>query len=237
MVLRERAANRAMLDDVDEAIDSIAAHVARKQERARRHETMLAIVAAALLLQRKLAGTIASHRQEARLASADRLTRELQVAGIDVDHHMLRGAALSHALDVAHAEAAASSLSSAWQSAAVASVGRDAEQTAAIRRIDRTRTVIRSRVDRTAATEIASAYNDEHVAALARVSDAYDDVASAIQAAGLVLVWDAVLDRRTCDHCDQRHGSIIEPGEEPPGHPMCRCIAILDVAVAARAAA
>lgn len=68
---------------------------------------------------------------------------------------------------------------------------------------------------------------------------------SAINNAGLNKMWVAVLDKHTCSHCANLHGTIIGPGKQfpvnagatklkvymgkllgPPRHPNCRCILV-----------
>jgi len=50
----------------------------------------------------------------------------------------------------------------------------------------------------------------------------------------LRLIWDAVVDARTCTQCGLLHGKTVVPGEEfddgvtePPLHPFCRCAVLM----------
>lgn len=120
--------------------------------------------------------------------------------------------------DAAAAHAAASSWSAAWATAATALVlaEEDAGRTPLV--------AVRARVgslERIAATETASAFNDER-------RRAYHDLAKSSIAPELVKVWCALLDRKTCAFCFGKDGQIKGVGESfgatPPVHPNCRCI-------------
>jgi hypothetical protein len=72
-----------------------------------------------------------------------------------------------------------------------------------------------------AATETAQAFNLERDRAARQVA--------AEQGVVLWKVWDSVLDRRTCQTCEQMHGRAVPASEDfsegrPGGvHPLCRC--------------
>lgn len=76
-----------------------------------------------------------------------------------------------------------------------------------------------SRLIQIAVTENANAYNLEH-------RQTVIDTAAGL---GLVEVWDATLDQRTCELCESMDGAITVDGIFPdslvPGavHPYCRC--------------
>lgn len=215
---------------VDEAVDSVVAKLAREREQEhKRHEVMLLVLAAAALLQSKLSSIIATHRQDARVAAAKRLHVELGAVGVTVAPHLLVVPGRAHALDVAHAESASQSLAAAWQASAVAAAARQPDAQNPYRAIDRTRVVVRYRVDRTAATEIASAYNDEHSRALRDAAERDPELLSALDAGEVVRIWSAYLDRRTCAECAARDGTELSRSEiGPPAHPLCRCVAYLE---------
>lgn len=81
------------------------------------------------------------------------------------------------------------------------------------------------RVDLTATTEVAEAYNTARDRAL-------DETLwrSPAIAGQLFKVWDATLDKRTCGTCEHAHGTIVLADEDFPDgvpgrvHPRCRCI-------------
>jgi hypothetical protein len=120
--------------------------------------------------------------------------------------------------DAAAAHAAASSLSAAWSRSATAMALGDEPGDDALRLAGR---MLSRRLERTAATETASAFNDErrHV---------YRDIARSPLADETVKVWSAVLDRRTCSFCFGKDGQVRAMHESfgavPPVHPNCRCI-------------
>jgi len=80
-------------------------------------------------------------------------------------------------------------------------------------------------VSRTAATETATAFNEEHLDALEPLSD-YD------WAPGLFKVWSALLDGRVCQRCFENDGEAVpvnaafRSGDDIPLHPYCRCIPV-----------
>jgi hypothetical protein len=237
LVLQEKAARKDLYDAVDEAVDSLVADMARKPRVGHRTALLLLVLGAGSALQRKLAASLAEHRQAARAAAANRLHAELRAAGISIDRRAMEYVAARAAVDAAHAEGAAASLAAAWQSSAVAAVRKHPDESTPYRAIDKTRAAAKPRLDRTARNEIASAYNEEHAQALRDLAEHDAALAAALEAAQVVRVWDAILDRRTCSACDARHGEVIEPGDvDPPLHVGCRCIAILEPR-AARAAA
>ena len=76
-------------------------------------------------------------------------------------------------------------------------------------------------LERIAATETASAFNDER-------RRACEDLAKSSLAPELFRVWSAVLDRKTCAFCFGKDGQVRALhesfGASPPVHPNCRCI-------------
>lgn len=226
-----------MSGSVDETVDAVVAQLARKHDRQRRVATMLLILGAAAMLRRKLSAAITSHRQAARNAAVIRLRAELAAAGVGVEAGRLVVPSRGLDVDSAHAESAAASLAAAWQASAIAATARMQDGGNPYRAVDKTRASTIHRINRTATNEVASAYNDEHGRALKEAADRDPELAAALEANRVVRVWDAVLDRRTCEECDMRDGRIIDAGDEdPPLHVGCRCITTIDV-VSARAAA
>jgi hypothetical protein len=120
--------------------------------------------------------------------------------------------------DIAAAHSAAASLSSAWSRTASAMAVGDEPADDALRLAGR---VLDRRLERTAATETAGAFNDER----RRV---YRDIARSPLASEAGKVWSAVLDRKTCGYCFHKDGQVRALHESfgalPPVHPNCRCL-------------
>lgn len=107
--------------------------------------------------------------------------------------------------DFARARRAADSYASAWYAEASATDAATATKALA------------HRVERIAATESSGAFSAGRTAVLRRSGGRY------------ARVWDATLDRRTCETCYAAHGEVAPPGQAfsagEPGevHPFCRC--------------
>lgn len=83
-------------------------------------------------------------------------------------------------------------------------------------------------IRRIAVTEAAEAHNAE----AKRLYEAlHADVRDIIS-----IEWSAVLDKRTCDACESRHGHRVD-SDYPPLHAQCRCVAVPVRRYAARRAA
>jgi hypothetical protein len=119
--------------------------------------------------------------------------------------------------DAAAAHSAAGSLASSWGTRATAMVMDEAEPLHPFRTSARD-----ARLERTAATETASAFNDERRRIIVQGFDDDD------RAASFVKVWSALLDRGTCRECFGKDGEVKKLDEgfgvTPPVHPHCRCI-------------
>lgn len=80
------------------------------------------------------------------------------------------------------------------------------------------------RVELAATTEVAEAFNVARERALAETLWQHPSLAYE-----LFKVWDATLDKRTCEVCGGAHGTIVRIGEPFPDgvpgqvHPRCRC--------------
>lgn len=166
---------------------------------------------AAPRIQRALADALTEARTGARQSARDSLG-SVPTAG----DHPLSGRGEHD--DVA-AHAAASSWSAAWAMAAMALVLTDEDPSRAPVAAARARA---GSLERAAATETSSAFNDER----RRI---YGDLAKSSLAPELFKVWSAVLDRRTCAFCFGKDGQVRAlhesfGGETPPVHPYCRCV-------------
>lgn len=162
-------------------------------------------------VQRALEEAIAEARVDARIAGRDLLVGAYSVASpaplSGRDEH-----------DAAAAHTASSSWSAAWASAATALVLSGDDPARVLEAAARARS---SRLGVIAATETASAFNDER-------RRAFDDLAKSSLAPELFQVWSAVLDRKTCSFCFGKDGQMRALhesfGDAPPVHPSCRCI-------------
>jgi hypothetical protein len=133
--------------------------------------------------------------------------------------------------DGAAADAAAKAFAAAWLTATLEAMTAD-EVGDPIAAMQSAAEAQGYRLDRTAATEVARAFNDEREAIAA--DQAEQAAAAAAEGRGWLLlplkVWLADLDRNTCKRCADLHGTtrplgFAFPGDEVPGHmhPLCRC--------------
>ena len=221
LLLRERAARA----DIDQSARAATAQVGDDIGRRRsqgRAAALAAIVVAARALAPRIQADIARNRQAARAAASTRLGAELGAAGVALAAMGPTHAARAHE-DDALAESAAASLAAQWRTILMASVLRAARKDEdAATALRKAAPAMDCRVERTAATEIAYAYNDEHARALEEAQQREPGLFAGIQ---IVRVWSAVLDRRTCIECADRDGRVVE-GDDPPLHPLCRCVSV-----------
>jgi len=200
-------AQAAVAGPIERATASVAHTVGADQERV----ALAAIRRAAPLVQKALEGALLDGRTYARGAGRRLLEQELSLASPGLlsgrDEH-----------DAASAHAASSSWSAGWSTTATALVMSDGEPAHAPIAAAQART---PRLDVIAATETASAFNDER-------RRAFDDLGHSSLAPELYKVWSAVLDRKTCAFCVGKDGQVRglheSFGVTPPVHPNCRCI-------------
>jgi hypothetical protein len=166
---------------------------------------------AAPRIQRALEDALVWARSDARTSGRDSLRGALAMA----DAHPLSG---RDEHDTLAAHSAAGAWTAAWATTATALVLADEDPSRAPITAARARA---PSLERIAATETASAFNDER-------RRAYGDLAKSSLAPELFKVWSAVLDRRTCAFCFGKDGQVRALhesfGETPPVHPNCRCI-------------
>jgi hypothetical protein len=120
--------------------------------------------------------------------------------------------------DAAASHTTAGSYAAAWGAAAMATIlARDETNEGSLAK-GFSHAPLDYRLRRIAATESASAFNDERARGMRATHD---------PEAGVFKVWSAVLDRRTCGLCFDKDGRTIELhasfGETPPVHVCCRC--------------
>ncbi len=211
MVRAERVALGVLRATVGPLIDQAAASVAHAPAYDRERAALAIVRRTAGRMQGALERALVEVRRVARAASRRTVEGELAAGAVSPldgrDEH-----------DAAAAHATASSLSAAWSRSASSTVLGDEPADDALRLAGQ---MLARRLERAAATETASAFNDErrHV---------YRDIARSPLADETVKVWSAVLDRKTCAFCFGKDGQVRAMHESfgavPPVHPNCRCI-------------
>lgn len=236
LLLAADRARAAMTRAADQAIAG-AAHELRQRRRAdeQRVAPLLVLIAAARKMSEVLSGAILIGRKEARGLAASRLGAELRMAGVGSETGSPALLAAAHGArmqsDLAEAGIAADALAGQWRGLAARAVlvaRRKGEDVPGA--VSATRDAMLPRIERTAETESARAYNDEH-AERARDMVARGD----LDPDAVLREWSAEID--ACERCwpldgerariDESFSSGLEPGEV---HPRCRCV---DVIVAA----
>jgi hypothetical protein len=211
LIRAERAAVDALRATVDPLVEQAAAAVGHAPASDRERVALSAVRRTASRMQGALERAIAELRRVARGAARRTIENELAAGPLTPldgrEEH-----------DVAAAHSAAASLSSAWSRSASAMALGDEPGDDAFRLAGR---ALAKRLERTAATETSSAFNDER----RRV---YRDIARSPLADEYVKVWSAVLDRKTCALCFGKDGQVRRLHESfgawPPVHPNCRCL-------------
>lgn len=194
-----------------------------------------AIRRGAAALKAGLGESILSGRDRGREAAAMQLDAELTVLRRELVRHGFSdgpdaparstGGAAS---DRASAEAAGASLAAAWHLSAVAAVTEweRAETRSLPPMLAKTATAMAPRVARTATTEVAVAFNDEHEDGTDEIAEKHSD---AEWLPAVLKLWNALLDR-ACPVCAGHDGEITVigvgfSGGDVPGsvHARCRC--------------
>lgn len=229
LLARDRV-ERTLTRAADAAVAS-AAHEVRAGRRKSRAPVLLALIAAGRLMSAGLATAIEAGRKEARGLAARRLGAELRAVGAEASTGSPGLLAAAHlermGVDAAEAAISADSLAAQWRGLAtrVAMVAqREGEDVATA--VSGTRVPLGPRIARTAATEAARAYNDEHEHRLR------DLVASGdVDPEHLMREWCAMLD--ACSLCWPYDGERVglldsfSGGEPGTMHPRCACTAIV----------
>lgn len=209
----EKQSLRGVKQIVRRATDIIAAEAAR-----------VGVASAAAAVRRQAPSTQASigteliqSKREARAAGRGALESELE--------RPLRAPIHGAEDDAAAAFVAAAGITAAWGSAALQAVAAEAP-------LGRIASAVAPNIERTVATEVGRAFNDERDGILVNFGldglDGGGDEPSVTKPRGMYKVWSAVLDGKTCSRCFAADGETIElhkafaaPG--PPLHPRCRC--------------
>lgn len=172
------------------------------------------------MLQANVGNALLNGRYDARDEGRDRLESELE--------HAFPFSLTTADLDAAAAFVAASAVTASWGSSALSRIAAESSFIGVVKDVE-------PAVQRTVATEVARAFNDERDRILIDLGDmggigGLDTGRTDTRAAGMYKVWSAVLDGVTCQRCFAADGQVIElhqsfkSGEAPPLHPNCRCI-------------
>jgi hypothetical protein len=196
---------------VEPHVERAASSMAHAPQGDKQRIALATVRRAAPRIQRALEEALVQARAGARASGRDSLGGTVAVG----DVHPLSG---RDEHDVVAAHSAAGAWSAAWATAATALVLADEDPNRAPVAAARARA---SSLERIAATETASAFNDER-------RRAYGDLAKSSLGSELFKVWNAVLDRRTCALCFGKDGQVRALhesfGDTPPVHPNCRCV-------------
>lgn len=249
----EEATRRRINAAVAQGIDNAVARVAekRKEERQRR-AAMLALL---LMIGPAMVGMVRSAilqgRRGARQVATKRLQTELAAAGVALTAHdlgamrplVVASQADRHDDDGVHAQASAESLVTQWRGLAIytmAMATRNGDDEVAA--LAKTKRLMATRIVRTAASETAHAYNDEHHHALQDAIRYDDRIERELAEAEIVAEWSALID--ACEMCWPHHGEQVAIGDSYRGgafpgsmHPHCRCTEIYTTARLGRLAA
>lgn len=228
---------------VSEHVDAAASELARrhKAERERTAAFLTLLLMRARQMVPSVKSAIVAGRTGARQAAVVRVTDELRAAGVDPTsvHQVATRPLVSAAKadreheDELHAQGSAESLASQWRGVAIAAtalaIRKDRDPVKALSDSAR---VIRPRIERTASTETALAYSDEHEHAVLDAIRYDSEFAEQLTELRVMQEWSAMID--ACPNCWPLDGVRVGIGESFPGgaypgamHPRCRCIAVL----------
>jgi hypothetical protein len=199
---------------------------AASAEVAKKREDRAVLLGALVLLGRRLGDqltdAIARGRAEARNAARRRLREEL--SGVGVVYTMstpaiAQAGAKAADVDVQEARIAADSLVAQWRALELAAA-REGESERFYRSMG-------ARIARTAQTETARAYNEEHRTVVREMSRVDPELGQRVQRE-----WSAMID--ACSHCWGHDGERVgldenfDGGDEPGSmHPRCQCLEYL----------
>jgi hypothetical protein len=212
---------------VGSSVDDAVAEMGRRSD-VRKAAGLVALLALSQRLSTRARGALLEGRQNARLAGARRLSVELGAVGVVLV--LARHDAFSrHDEDDAYATTAADALSVAWRGLAFAALSsairNDTDPAKALAKTGRP---LLPSIDRTASTETARAFNDEHRRALKEATERDERIAVQLRLTRVLREWNAMLD--ACGRCRPHDGErvayddVFSGGDEPGGmHPRCMC--------------
>lgn len=183
-----------------------------------------AAMAGAVLAARSDARETSRQRTEAELAHLRTLLRRDGYDGADLPSDPEPGDS-EH--DSIAAGSAASSVSSRWATAALAAtLAWEADPSGSLAyAIRRTAAGAAPQLETVAATEVSTAFNEEH-------DDGLEQLSEYPWSAGVFKVWSAILDGRVCNRCYEQDGQTVpvdkpwKDGASQPMHPRCRCMEV-----------
>lgn len=241
LLLADRSAKRKVAAAVKQHADKAAADAEKQRDGERKAALLLILLHRSKAMAADVRQAILEARREARETARARLNAELKAAGVVLSAHEWVVGSRSDE-DAVHAESSATSLASQWRGIALAAVLlARRKETSEAEALETTHAAMQSRIDRTASTEVAQAYADEHRHALVDVVDfdkRYRDggLAERIEAK-IVREWCAMLD--ACERCWPHDGEQVgihesyDGGDEPGYmHARCRCYEIVTSASA-----
>jgi hypothetical protein len=220
----EKAAVGALLLAADRALSKLRklARAAFVDAAAARTEAehLSGLVSVGRRVSGEFSDALVEGRAEARAAARRRLKAELSSSGEVASFSTPAQAAASAAReagDAARAEIAGDSLGTQWRAAEASARGELVSRKTAERAFD-------ARLERTARTEAARAYNDEHLEAVREVARRDPELG-----ARLMREWSAMAD--ACPRCSPHDGERVgidedfEGGDRPGDmHPHCQCV-------------
>ena len=164
LLKHEKRTSRSISRVVSRSIDGAVAAVARLPDSTKRAALLAALALSMQQMQSELREAIRDERQDTRDAARSRLRAEVKAAtGLALLAALFHGLPTRRDDDDAHAHAAADALAIAWRGLAAHRVMRALRQgDSAVVAVEATRQLLEGRTRRTAATETAQAYSDEH---------------------------------------------------------------------------
>ena len=238
LLLLSRKAGLRASSAASSGVDDAVARSARESSKDRPRKAALFIAVA--LASQRMAGEMRKALQGARRAAREgavtRLGAELAALKIVASPGLLSaGIGGRDDEDEVRAASAADAVAATWRAGALYAASRAfrAGESPA-RAIEGTRSRVSARAALAARNEVAEAYNDEHVRAIAGAAAKDPELADALAAQKVVRVWSAAFEKNTCARCAAHDGETAPAGEnftggDEPGevHANCLCTSYL----------
>ena len=220
LLLTTRKTQKKIAEAVSRNI-ALAAADAHKRENEKRAAALAILLIASRAMASDVRSAIQWGRTEARVSARSRLGRELVAAGVLLKPD---GHAAPTSEDALHAQMSAESLATQWRTLATGAIlSADRKGRSVGQAIESTRDGMKFRTLRTATSESAQAYSEEH-RTVSRELDVDGDL--------VARQWSALLD--ACGMCWPHDGETVGldegfSGGDEPGyvHSHCRCVPIL----------